>query len=422
MESFIIYICLTGMFLPFVILFYNKGYLSANRYLAGYLFFAALYLLENFSFFYGKSLSGIAFFTTTHAFFYLIGPFSYFYVRSILTDNSKISKYDFLHYALFAVSFLGYVPYFFSSWEYKLTVAQNLFSENWDIAPFHLNVIIPHKVDQGLNVLQTYFYAISLWYLLWHHKKVANNPIIHNNQFKLIRNWLLIFTCLITVITLNFTVAMGSIWIFDDKSVFLSRASFALLFAAMIYVGLNMMVMFFPNIMYGLPLEVQYQPITLDSQPTSPFVEEKPIEASVALPVEENYTLVSDVISNEKKKELELFSPEYQEKIEGLLQECIVGQLYLQVDCSLLQISDKLRIPAHHLTYYFNNIKRESFSDWRNHLRVEDTIRIMNQDISSQLTLEAIGLKVGFKSNSTFIRSFKKNTGKTPSEYLGSIS
>jgi hypothetical protein len=107
LESFITYICLTGMFLPFVILFYNKGYLSANRYLAGYLFFAALYLLENFSFFYGKSLFGIACFTTTHAFFYLIGPFSYFYVRSILTDNSKISKYDFLNYALFAVSFLG---------------------------------------------------------------------------------------------------------------------------------------------------------------------------------------------------------------------------------------------------------------------------------------------------------------------------
>jgi AraC-like DNA-binding protein len=410
------------MFLPFVILFYNKGYLSANRYLAGYLFFAALYLLENFSFFYGKSLSGIAFFTTTHAFFYLIGPFSYFYVRSILTDNSRISKNDFLHYALFAVSFLGYVPYFFSSWEYKLTVAQNLLSENWNLAPFHLNVIIPHKVDQVLNVLQTYFYAISLWYLLWHHKKVANNPIIHNNQFKLIRNWLLIFTCLITVITLNFTVAMANIWIFDDKSVFLSRASFALLFAAMIYVGLNMMVMFFPNIMYGLPLEIQYQPIMANSPIISDFIEEKPVETIVAVPVEEKFAAFTDVISNEKKKELELFSPEYQEKIESLLQECIFNQMYLQADCSLMQISDKLRIPAHHLTYFFNNIKRESFSDWRNRLRIEDATNLLNQDTLRQLTLEAIGLKVGFKSNSTFIRSFKKFNGKTPSEYLESVS
>jgi AraC-like DNA-binding protein len=51
-----------------------------------------------------------------------------------------------------------------------------------------------------------------------------------------------------------------------------------------------------------------------------------------------------------------------------------------------------------------------------------DAIGILKLDISRQLTLEAIGLKVGFKSNSTFIRSFKKYTGKTPSEYLESVS
>jgi AraC-like DNA-binding protein len=393
------------MFLPFVILFYNKGYLTANRYLAGFLFFAAFYLLENFYFFYGKSLSGIAFFTTTHAFFYLIGPFSYFYVRSILNDNTKISKRDFLHYALFTVSIIGYLPYFFSSWEHKLTIAQNIYSENWDMAQFHINAILPHKVDQFLNVLQTYFYAISLWYLMWHHKKVANNPIITNKQFKLIRNWLFIFTCIITVITLNFTIAMANMWIFDDKSIFLSRASFALLFAAVIYVAMNMMVMFFPNIMYGLPLEVQSQPITDDS-------------SMEIAPVKEEYTLDPAALPLEKKKDLELFSSEYIEKIEAMLQEFIDLQLYLEVDCSLSQISDKLRIPAHHLTYYFNNIKKVSFSDWRNQLRIEDAICILKQGTSSQLTLEAIGLKVGFKSNSTFIRSFKKHIGQTPSEYV----
>ena len=88
------------MFLPLVILFYNKGYLSANRYLAGFLFFSALYLLENFYFFYGKSLFIIAFFTTTHAFFYLIGPCAFLYVRSILKDNSVLSKIDYLHVVL----------------------------------------------------------------------------------------------------------------------------------------------------------------------------------------------------------------------------------------------------------------------------------------------------------------------------------
>jgi len=403
------YICLTGLFLPFIILFFNKGYLTANRYLAGFLFFASLYLLENFHFFYGQSLFWVAFFTNSHAFFYLIGPCAFFYVRSVLSDNSKLSKTDYLHFALFVISLMGYIPYFFSSWDYKLSIAKNISSENWDMASFHLNQFIPHKIDQALNVLQTYFYAISLWYLLWHHKKVANNPIVTTTQYKLIRNWLFLFTGLVAIITLNFTLAMANMWRYDDKSIFLNRASDALLLASVIYIGMNMTVMFFPNIMYGLPIVNQDLPIK-DVIPTD------------GISINENYLDVTVAIPLEKRKEPELFSLEYIQNIEAMLQDYITLQLYLQVDFSLSQVSEQLRIPAHHLTYYFNSIKKESFSDWRNQLRVAYAIDILDQGNSNQLTLEGIGLQVGFKSYSTFIRSFKKVTGKTPSDYLESIS
>ena len=395
--------------MPFIILFFNKGYLTANRYLAGFLFFASLYLLENFHFFYGQSLFWVAFFTNSHAFFYLIGPCAFFYVRSVLSDNSKLSKTDYLHFALFVISLMGYIPYFFSSWDYKLSIAKNISSENWDMASFHLNQFIPHKIDQALNVLQTYFYAISLWYLLWHHKKVANNPIVTTTQYKLIRNWLFLFTGLVTIITLNFTLAMANMWRYDDKSIFLNRGSDALLFASVIYIGMNMTVMFFPNIMYGLPIVNQDLPIK-DVIPTD------------GISINENYLDVTVAIPLEKRKEPELFSLEYIQNIEAMLQDYITLQLYLQVDFSLSQVSEQLRIPAHHLTYYFNSIKKESFSDWRNQLRVAYAIDILDQGNSNQLTLEGIGLQVGFKSYSTFIRSFKKVTGKTPSDYLESIS
>ena len=414
LDSLIAYICLTGMFLPLVVLFYNKGYLSANRYLAGFLFFSALYLLENFYFFYGKSLFRIAFFTTTHAFFYLIGPCAFFYVRSILKDNSKLGKIDYLHFALFAISVVGYVPYFFSSWDYKLTIAQNIYSNNWDMAAFHINKIIPHKIDQGLNVLHTYCYAIGLWYLLWHHKKVANNPIVATLQYRLIRNWLFIFTGLVTIITLNFTVAMANMWIYADKSIFLNKASVALLFAAIIYVGMNMTVMFFPNIMYGLPFDHAYKHA---NEATSAGLASNHNDDSEI----DSYAAVNLKPSG-SKIEPQLFSIEYINSIEELLLQSVAQQTYLQSDCGLSKISDEIRIPAHHLTYYFNNIKKESFSNWRNQLRVVHVIRNLNEGKINTLTIEAFGEQVGFKSYSTFIRSFKKVTGKTPSDYLESIS
>ena len=177
MYSVISYICLTGMFLPLVVLYSNKGYKTPNRFLAGFLFFASFYLLANFYFFFGKSLSILALFSTTGSLFYLIGPFAFLYTRSILKDNADLSKTDYFHFALFAVSFLGSISYFFSDWEYKLAVASNIQSETWDMASFKLNKIIPHKIDQALNVLHTYFYAIGLWYLLWVHRQRLINRV-----------------------------------------------------------------------------------------------------------------------------------------------------------------------------------------------------------------------------------------------------
>jgi AraC-like DNA-binding protein len=402
------------MFLPLVVLFYNKGYLSANRYLAGFLFFSALYLLENFYFFYGKSFFRIAFFTTTHAFFYLIGPCAFFYVRSILKDNSKLGKIDYLHFVLFAISLVGYVPYFFSSWDHKLNIAQNIYSENWDMAEFHINKIIPHKIDQGLNLLHTYSYAIGLWYLLWRHKKIANKPIVVTSQYRLIRNWLFVFTGLVTIITLNFTVTMANMWLYNDKSIFLNKASVALLFAAIIYVGMNMTVMFFPNIMYGLPFDYSDKLTTIAIHSSLDLnSSERLDDYSYAAPLHK---------SSSGKTEPQLFSNEYITNIEKLLLQCIAKQIYLQPDFGLSKISDEIRIPSHHLTYYFNNINKESFSNWRNQLRVAYVISILHEGKFNILTIEAVGEQAGFKSYSTFIRSFKKVTGKTPSDYLKGIS
>ena len=414
MDSTIAFTCLLGLILPLVLLYFNKGYLTANRYLAAFLFFAALYVLENFYFFYGKSLNRIAFFTCIHAFFYLIGPFAFFYMRSILRDNSKLSKTDYLHFALFALSFVGYIPYFFSSWGYKLEVAQNLFSENWDISPFHLNKILLHEVDQVLNVLHTYFYSISLWFLLWQYKKGINRSIFRIQQYKLMRNWLVIFASILTIITINFTVAMANIWLYDDKSIFLSRASIALFFASLVYIGMNMIIMFFPHIMYGLPVDLKLAPMGAEFSQTSESVASTIVAADFSIQESSQIQI--------EKNELQLFTPEYRKIIEASLQSFQDRKMFLNADFRLNQISKESGIPAHHLTYFFNDIIKISFSDWRNNLRIEKAKDLIYQGETNRFTLQAISLKCGFASQNTFIRSFKNVTGTTPSNYLKSLS
>lgn len=406
--------CLLGLLLPLVILYFNKGYHSANRYLAFFLFFASLYVFENFVFFYSTSLIRIAFATTTHAFFYLIGPFAFLYIRSILRDNSTLNKTDYLHFVLFGISFIGYIPYFFTSWDYKLIIAHNIMGENWDIAQFQLNNILPHKMDQALNMMHTYFYVISLWYLIWHYKKAANRSIIHTKQYKLIKKWVLIFASIYSIITVTFTITMATLWINDDKSVFLDHASVALVFASAVYIAMNIMILFFPHIMYGLPIDLILKPIDLRVNKVSQL--NPPLFTEPLLLVQD------DPIKSNVKKEPQLFTPAYLENIKASLESCSNGQSFLNIDFKLSLLSNELDIPMHHLTYYFNEIAKVSFSEWRNALRIEYAKELIDQGVASTITLHALSLQCGFASQSTFIRAFKNGTGNSPSYYLKSLN
>jgi AraC-like DNA-binding protein len=411
MNDIIAYICLTGLVLPIVILYINKGYLSTNRYLAGFLFFASLYLLENYHYFYGQNKFWVTIFTNTHAFFYLIGPFAYFYVRGILTDQSKLHGADYLHFALFGISFIGYLPYiFFSDWAYKGLISENIMSNDWDMAPFRINKIIPHKLDQLLNILHTYFYCISLWYLVWRHKKQKNSFLKKTNQFNLITRWVVLFVTVFTIITINFTLAMAYMWKYDNKDVFLQLANGSLFFASCVYIFINTSVLFFPHILYGLPMEL----IPIPSRPDAKTSDENLNTIGTVR------TLESDISNKglEFNASLKLFTNEYVNIIERALKTCIESEKYLMQDFKLATISLQSGIPPHHLTYYFNCTLGASFSDWRNNLRIGHSVNLIEADKNKLYTLQAIGELSGFSSYSTFIRAFKNATGCTPGEYV----
>jgi AraC-like DNA-binding protein len=293
-------------------------------------------------------------------------------------------------------------------------VAQNLYSANWNIAPFHLNSIFPHKIDQALNVLHPYFYSIALWYLLWHYKKKTINPKLYNSQQKLIRNWLLVFASILTIITINFTIVMVYVWLYDDKSIFLNRASVALLFASLVYVGMNLVIFFFPHIMYGLPVDLKLESMAIEEKPSN---NDTPSNFKKF-----NFSIKEESLNQISKSELQLFTPEYRKTIATALQSFKERKVFLNPDFKLNHISNESNIPAHHLTYFFNDIKKISFSDWRNSLRIEEAKVLIGQGETDNFTLQSISLRCGFSSQNTFIRAFKSSTGTTPSTYLKSVS
>jgi AraC-like DNA-binding protein len=65
-----------------------------------------------------------------------------------------------------------------------------------------------------------------------------------------------------------------------------------------------------------------------------------------------------------------------------------------------------------------NKELKKSFHEFVNEYRNQEAIKLMSDPDYDHFSLQGIAEEVGFNSKSSFNRSFKKHTGKTPSEFL----
>ncbi|MGB6093598.1 MAG: AraC family transcriptional regulator [Moheibacter sp.] len=95
----------------------------------------------------------------------------------------------------------------------------------------------------------------------------------------------------------------------------------------------------------------------------------------------------------------------------------MVEKNYLNSNLSLDVVADHLKLNKSYLSRIINSELSENFTDYVNRLRVEEAKKYLEDSDYSNYTLHAIGLEVGFNSKSAFNSAFKKFTSQTPNEY-----
>jgi putative ABC transport system permease protein len=100
------------------------------------------------------------------------------------------------------------------------------------------------------------------------------------------------------------------------------------------------------------------------------------------------------------------------------LKNVVKANLYYQDEnLSLNSLAQKLNLSPHELSRIINTTLKKSFSDFINEYRVADVVRKMQDPAYAHITLLGIAFESGFYSRTTFHRSFKQVTGKSPAEY-----
>jgi len=148
--------------------------------------------------------------------------------------------------------------------------------------------------------------------------------------------------------------------------------------------------MFFPKVLYGLDEpEISYPKIdpqkAVSKEDTSPLTLEKAAE-----------------IQNKLHQAIE------------------TEKIYLQNGLTISELSKHTEIPTYLLTIYLNQNLGTTFSEFINQKRVEECCRLIENGTYKHLTLEGLGISCGFNNRNSFISSFKKYKGKTPSEFTKS--
>ncbi|WP_271784404.1 AraC family transcriptional regulator [Aquimarina algiphila] len=117
----------------------------------------------------------------------------------------------------------------------------------------------------------------------------------------------------------------------------------------------------------------------------------------------------------EKYASKKIKNTEAEQHIQKMNDLMIEEKLFKDSTVKLKLLADRLNVSTHYLSQLLNDNLGQSFAQYINTLRVEESKDLIKNN--NQFTLEAIGLEAGFSSKSSFYSTFKKITGATPAAY-----
>ncbi len=106
------------------------------------------------------------------------------------------------------------------------------------------------------------------------------------------------------------------------------------------------------------------------------------------------------------------------EEIYAIISYIESSRCYLDPDYSLTQMAQVLRTNHHYVSSAISRLN-SNFNVLLNSYRIKHAINELERNPDYKIT--ALALESGFNNRRTFYNAFKKQTGKTPSEYRSEL-
>jgi len=392
-----LFLSILGIFLSALLLYFNARENKSTIYLGVLFLTAGVYSFTHYALFNSKSITLTAAVLVNSGFVPLLsGPVLYLYIRSVLEDDPHLKKYDAWH-LLPVLLFLAVAsPFLLSSWAFKKEVAGEFISalnnRNYLNIAFLGNRWLAYIVFvfSKVMVLAYVVWSAGLLYSFQKHKKGEKVFIRQRSTIQ----WIKAFLCIMIIFVTGHILFMLKIFVFGNLRGFATYNNLQY-FLSLGPVAILVLTFLSPGILYGLP-----------RTPSNKGGNDIPEKSS------------GEEIAEEKLTQVQLEAG-YLRSIGREADACMEKfQPYTNPSFNLAEFAVLLRIPVHHLSYYFREEEKQSFTDYRNEWRVRHAKKLILEGKSGEMTLEAIGMLSGFPNRDSFRTAFQRVEGVTPAVFM----
>jgi len=365
-----------SFFILLLLFFKSAGafFKSPKRFLFFYFLFFGLFTLLHYCLFIEWHVEVVAVLLGNFdAFYYLLYPLAYLYVRAMLKVKVHFSGYDWLHLLPFAIQLIDMLPYAFTSFAHKVEVAE--------LVKFDVHELVQQQFGFFLST-RFHFYVkliLSSGYIFYSARLYLLNRPERPKNF-ILHFWIpgfLVLQVLLVLFLVYFFLIVPHLE--QYKLTYQGNTPWN-------YLGLGSYLVFSLSVFY-FP-EFLYEPYIIEER-----------EAKLKIP---HYELSPEKLIEIETK-LDLYLEEYKP--------------FLKTSFSLAQLSSALDIPVHHFNFYFRKTQQSNFLEQRMRWRIRYAKELIDAGKDKVLTLEAIGFESGFQSRTTFFVNFKEIVGESPSAY-----
>ncbi|MBN1596721.1 MAG: AraC family transcriptional regulator [Bacteroidales bacterium] len=351
------------LMLGFMVLIIKTNCKIRNLLLAFFLFSSALvlsgWIVGAFQY---SIFSGFPFFYyIANLFCFLPAPLLFLYTRSLIKMKSRLIGWDLLHFIPFTVSLILWIDKFYiqpAEVKRSLILSEEIFSNFWELTGFIvLNGQIIGYIGAALVLIYT------------SRKKVKNLYGMQNMQY----SWLnfILWGFLVTSYIAHLKHLLYNYIGVYSELLYILRISSNLAFV---------IVLFYKGVLHPYLFMHGIYPLSNGRDP------------SLSRRMFEQYrNQLIDYMNHHKP--------------------------YLIPEITLAGLSNMTSIPQRSLSEVINKGFQQNFFEFINSFRIEEAKKLIGSSVDNNKTILEILYEVGFNNKSVFNASFKKLTGKTPTEY-----